>query len=150
MRRFLKTLLVVTLTLVLGVLTVGCSIDLSHKHYLNSYGICSQCQKDVSVLLTKNVDGRYVSADIKTDVYNDTIVRFLGDNENGVHITVEANNGAVVGNVKLYSQTSAYITQSTGTAPLIWENKIEQGKMYYVRIQTTGQGTVKVTIKENV
>ena len=148
MKKLCKTLLAVTLTLALCVLT-ACNIDLSHKHYLNSYGVCNSCQKDVSVLLTKT-GGQYVSTDIQTDVYCDTIVRFVGDNENGIRVSVTASENVPVGNGTLYSQTTAYYTQTTGATPLVWQGNIESGKMYYLRIQTTGHGTLKVTITENI
>ena len=136
------------LTLAMGVLT-ACNIDLSHKHYVNNYGVCNQCQQDVSVLLTKGLDGRYVSTDISANAYYDTIIRFVGNNENGICVRIETNGGVTVGNVKLYSQTSAYMSQSTGTIPLVWQGVMENGKTYYVRIPTTGSGTIKVVIEEN-
>ena len=54
-----------------------CSCDLSHKHYLDNYGVCKSCNQDVCILLSNNVNGEYISEIIDINPYNDVFVKFV-------------------------------------------------------------------------
>ena len=139
-----KRLLLIAFVLTVLLCTAcGCQMDLSHKHYVNNYGVCRQCQEDQSLVLTKNAQGEYLSGDLQLGTISDTIIRFVANGERGVTVAVECETSEIK-DVTLYSKTSAYMCG--GTSTLTWENELVAGQTYYLRLRMKQAGVTRVSV----
>ncbi len=135
--------------------SAGCQTDLSHKHYLDSYGVCRSCQEDLAVSLSKNNEGIYDSGNITTSKNLETIVKFVGQGENGITVTVDCED-AVVKTVDFYSEKSAmmgskYMSDQTSvsqTHEFSFDYKLENGVTYYLRFTMNAGGNIKTSVRE--
>ena len=126
----------------------ACTLDLSHKHYLDKFGYCNSCQSDQTILLTKNADGEYVSEKLNLNTINETFIRFVSDGTSPLQITVNCITSEA-SSIVLFSKTDDYIASKYDkTNPvLICREPLTAGETYYVRIKFNrgGETTVKIT-----
>ena len=136
---------------ILGVLTavfcLGASAcDLSHKHFVDSYGYCNNCQEDQAIdLVQKN--GSYVAEPSDQNTYNEVFFRFVGNGEQGVKIAVTCV-GTGVSSVIFFSEKDDYIASKydTENPQIASAEPLEKGVTYYVRVKLTQNGKVGLTV----
>ena len=127
-------------------LAAGCSLDLSHKHYPDSYGYCKSCQTDLCVTIEQGLDGIYDSGEIALIPYNDVYVKFNVAEDSPATIQVLKVGSVELGSTTLYSTNASLISSTWGETPLQYSNTLSTTTTYYLRIQATGSGAVRVRI----
>ena len=129
-------------------LFTACGMDLSHKHYLNDFGFCRQCQKDLAHTLSL-VNGEYVSeeVDCKTDDY--TYFKFLANKNTPVTIYLEEITASVESyNLHLYKE-NAYglsLNHNAEDNSFYYANELTQGDTYFVKVKAGAAGKIKLRV----
>lgn len=142
--------LILATALAFSLAAAGCSLDLSHKHYPDAYGYCKSCETDLCVTLEQGLDGTYTSGDIALIPYNDVYVKFNVTEDSPATIQVSAVGSVELRATTLYSNESALISSTWGETPLQYLNTLSTTQTYYLRIQATGSGSVRVRITTQV
>ena len=146
-----STALLLLCALLLAALT-GCGLDLSHKHYLDDFGVCRGCGEELAVSLSEGSDGVLFAG--VTDVPpsgregNYAYFKFTSRGEAGILITASAvTDTTAVSEVSLYREGAyglALIPKGDGA--YLHEGVLTAGEVYYVRVasRTGGQVTLSV------
>ncbi|MBO5328812.1 MAG: hypothetical protein J6B04_06535 [Clostridia bacterium] len=146
-KRVIKVIIALAVALCSCGIFVAADCDLSHKHYLNDYGVCRSCQEDKAVLLTLNENGEYKSDEVTIDVYNDTIIKFVSNGEKGIELKINCESEGVK-TVTLLSDTTAYIpiNKNYQTGNYVSEIQFVKGETYYVKISFSSVKTASFII----
>ena len=133
--------------LLLVLLLAGC--DLSHKHYLDEWGVCRSCGEDLTVRLTPRAEGGYTATAAPTYGSDTVYFRFSARGEEGVSLSLSPEGEARVREVSLYpkggSRVSLFPTSSNATG-FLYEGTLGEGVDYYVAVTLTGGGSVSLTV----
>ena len=134
--------------ILLATLTSLVSCDLSHKHYLDNYGYCMQCQKNQVVSLTRSQDGHYTAEEKSFNPYNDIFYKFVANGENGIQISVSSTSTAKIASILLYTKEDDYIasTYDSENPNLLHQEPLKTGETYYIRVKAREIGTINLTV----
>ena len=145
MMRKNKTKMLILILLV--VILTGCSLDLSHKHYLDNYGVCNSCKENLCIELQRNANLEYVSNNVATKANEYVYFCFQGNGEDSIMIEVELSGS--IQEVRLYSKdsTSYFLTPKQGNKYL-YESEIIANKTYYFKVRTMSADNIKIKIYE--
>lgn len=131
---------------------VGCTIDLSHKHYTDKYGYCSNCGTDTSVTLEKNESGEFVSEEMGVGYFgysDEMYYKFTLDKDSRIKISLSCDTSSS-GEINLYTKEDDYIYVSSDfDAPeenTKISNEILEKDTYYIYVKFYEETTCKVVV----
>lgn len=131
---------------------VGCTIDLSHKHYTDKYGYCSNCDTDTSITLEKNESSEFVSDEMSVGYFGYTdemYYKFTLDKDSKIKISLSCDSSSF-GEIKLYTKENDYIYLSSDfDAPeenAKVSNEILEKDTYYIFVKFYEETTCKVVV----
>ena len=139
---------VLTFMCMLFVLIItGCQCDLSHKHYYNDYGVC-MCGDDIAQeLIYENQEYKTTSHEVKQgETY---YYKFVSHGENGIDFYLESESVAFDRiEIRADNMLQTVAGRKDYTNKLYtYESSLTDELMYYLKITYTGEGTIKMIIK---
>ena len=147
-KRFIAVILSACL-LIIGAFSLS-ACDLSHKHYLDDYGICRNCQKDACYVANGDGNGNYKAENINCQIVWETFVKFVATSDSPVEITVTCGT-AEVNNFVMYALSNKQLAycynrelRATTSQPLT------VGTTYYIKVKVTKAGTLTVNVNSVV
>ena len=132
--------------LIISIFLVGC--DLSHKHYTDNFGVCRNCNTDISVMIQKDQNENYLVTDFALQYYTDTYLKFVSNGESELTITIECDT-ADIESIVLYSKTDDYIASKydRNNPVLVCNEQLERGETYYIRIKSSKARNARVILE---
>lgn len=132
--------------LIISVFLVGC--DLSHKHYTDDFGVCRNCNTDISVMIQKDQNENYLVTDFTLQYYTDTYLKFVSNGESELTITIECD-AADIESIILYSKIDDYIASKydRNNPVLVCNEQLERGEIYYIRIKSDKAADARVILE---
>ena len=127
----------------------SCGMDLSHKHYLNEFGFCRQCQKDLSISM--KFDGeKYVSEEVNCPTNDYTYFKFVANSASHVTIYLEEITASVESyNLHLYKEGSYGLSlwHDVENNSFRYENPLTQGDTYFVKVKASAAGKIRLSVQ---
>lgn len=138
------------LTILLAVLSLflaGC--DLSHKHYLDEYGICRSCGEDLAVRMTDTAEGGYTATAEPTYGSVTVYFTFVADGGDGLILSLTPDEGVIIQAVVLYpaggSRMFLFPTGESNSG-FLYDGPITAEKTYYVAVTLKTAGGVSLSV----
>lgn len=130
-------------------INVGC--DLSHKHYLDNYGVCKNCGKDAAVNLTRDSNGEYFSTETYCSTNDFSYFKFVASGEEFITICVEEIS-ANVDYISLYTKNVSNLSLShvSGENSYFYSNKLTEGEIYYIKVKVSTAGNIKIKVSSYI
>lgn len=145
MKKFLISILACSL-IIFSLSFFAC--DLSHKHYTDNFGVCKNCNEDISILIDKDKNGAYIQKSFNLQLYTDTYLKFVSNGESQLTIKVEST-ASNIKSIILYSKTDDYIasTYNSENPILTCNEQLIAGETYYIKIQSSNVAAAKIIIE---
>ena len=121
--------------------------DLSHKHYLDSYGVCRNCKTDTAELITRNANLEYVSTEKQFNLVETyAFFKFVANGETAVKIVVSTISTNYNDLVLLDDGARSQFLTAKGNNTYLCNTTLVQGKTYYIRLKPAQSGKIKVVV----
>ena len=136
---------IICFLLIVSFFFMGC--DLSHKHYTDNYGVCKNCNTDITVTIEKDSSGNYMPTNFLLQKHTDTYLKFISNGESKITITVNCETSNI-NSIILYSKTDDYIASKYDkTNPvLIYDQPLIANETYYIKIQSTNAVNAQIIL----
>lgn len=148
-KRFLTIILSACL-FIIGAFSLS-ACDLSHKHYLNDYGVCKQCNQDVCFIASGDGVGNYKAENINCQLVFETYVKFVATKSAPVEITITCGT-AKVNNFIMYALSNRQLAYCYNSDDLraTTSEPLTAGTTYYIKVKVTTAGSLSVNVNSIV
>ena len=125
--------------------------DLSHKHYLDNYGVCKNCKEDTAEVLTRNSNLEYISSERNCNVQETyAFFKFVANGEEMVKIIVEEISTEYQEVRLLNKNANSVFLIPKENNTFLYEGTLTAGEIYYVRVKLKDSGKIRVTVSPYV